>query len=229
MGASQARVRSVNVGGRTVVGAVRGRERTSGIDKRATDAIEVRAPGPKHGGLGSGVVGDEIVSRKHHGGDEQAVYAVAREELDHWGGVLGRQLRDGTFGENLTTDGLDVDGAVLGERWTFEGGVVLVVRGPRIPCATFAAHMGERGWVRRFAERGRTGAYLGVEVPGTIRPGERVEVGDRPAHGITVPTSFRAFMGNAVLAGRVLAARALGPAGHAELAHKLEQRPTSSD
>ena len=128
----------------------------------------MRDPGPKRGGLGSGVVGDDVVSRKHHGGSRQAVYAVAREELDWWGATLGRELVDGMFGENLTTQGLDVDAAVVGERWRV-GSALLEVTGPRIPCATFRAWMGEPGWVRRFTERGRTGAYLAVVERG---PGE---------------------------------------------------------
>ena len=77
----------------------------------------MRDPGPKRGGLGSGVVGDEIVSTHHHGGETQAVYAVAREEIDWWGGQLDRELADGMFGENLTTVGLDVDAAEVGEQW----------------------------------------------------------------------------------------------------------------
>lgn len=198
-------VRSVNVGspreGIT-------REGLTAIDKRPTDAIEVRDPGPKQGGLGSGVIGDDVVSRKHHGGSTQAVYAVAREELDWWGAQLGRDLPDGMFGENLTTVGLEVDAAVVGERWAVGDEVVLRVCGPRVPCATFGAWMGERGWVRRFTERGRTGAYLAVEVSGTIRPGDEIRVLEQPGHGVSVPTYFRAWMGDAPAARVVLRAGA---------------------
>ena len=116
----------------------------------------------------------------------------------------GRDLADGMFGENLTTQGLDVDGAVVGERWRV-GSAVLEVSGPRIPCATFAAWMGERGWVRRFTERGRTGAYLAVVEPGLVSTGDGVEVLGRPSHGITVPEVFRAYTGDDALADRVLA------------------------
>jgi MOSC domain-containing protein YiiM len=177
-------VRSVNVGGAR--DGIRRRGGQTAIDKRPVASVQVRDPGPKRGGLGSGVVGDDVVSRKHHGGSRQAVYAVAREELDWWGTELGRDLADGMFGENLTTEGLDVDGAVVGERWRV-GSALLEVTGPRIPCATFAAWMGERAWVRRFTERGRTGAYLAVVEPGVVRAGDAVEVHDRPGHGITVP------------------------------------------
>lgn len=195
-------------------------KRPTGIDKRATHEIEVFDPGPKGTG-GSGVEGDAVMNRRHHGGTDQAVYAFAREELDAWGSDLGRDLAPGAFGENLTTAGFDVDAAVVGEQWRVGGRVVLQVTGPRVPCATFAAHLGVRGWVKAFTARGRTGAYLAVLQPGTIRAGDAVEVAWRPGHGITVPTAFRAWMGERELAREVLAARALTPAGHDELAARL--------
>lgn len=197
---------------------------TTGIGKRPVEAFEVRAPGPKHGGLGSGVVGDFIADTRHHGGDTQAVYAFAREELDWWGAELGRELPHGMFGENLTTAGLDVDGAVIGEQWAVGDSVVLEVCGPRIPCATFAARMGERGWVKRFSAVGRTGAYLSVVAPGTVRRGDPVVVRSRPSHGITVPTTFRAFMGDLDAARQVLEAGCLVESEAAELRDMVERR-----
>jgi MOSC domain-containing protein YiiM len=182
--------------------------------------VEVRDPGPKRGGLGSGVVGDDVVSRKHHGGSRQAVYAVAREELDWWGGALGRVLPDGMFGENLTTIGLEVDAAVVGEHWTV-GSAVLEVTAPRIPCATFHAWMGEPGWVRRFSERGRTGAYLAVVSPGIITTGDVVDVADRPEHGITVSEVFQALMGDGPAAERVVREAVLTGVDHDRLARRV--------
>src|SRR5215831_8837938 len=90
----------------------------TGIDKRPTDeAINVRAPGPMHGGLGSGLIGDWIGNTQFHGGDDQAVYAYARADLDNWERQLDREIGNGVFGENLTTAGVDVTGALIGERW----------------------------------------------------------------------------------------------------------------
>ena len=86
--------------------------------------------------------------------------------------------------------------------------------------------MGERGWVRRFAERGRTGAYLAVAEPGTIAVGDPVEVVARPAHGITVPTVFRALTGDRDAAAAVLAAGVLGSDDHAGLERTLARRAT---
>lgn len=165
----------------------------TGIDKVPTsETVRVRAPGSKSDGLGSGLVGDVIGDRRNHGGDTQAVYAYAREDLDHWESVLGRTLPGGTFGENLTTSGLDVNGAVIGERWRI-GEVELQVTVPRIPCDTFRARIAERGWLRTFTRAVRPGTYLSVVSPGQIRAGDRVNVVHRPAHGVTVAQVFRAL------------------------------------
>lgn len=211
-----ARVHSVNIGLRTA-GIIK---RLTGIDKHPTDEISVFDPGPKGAGA-SGVAGDAVVNLRHHGGTSQAVYAVAREELDWWSIDLGRDLQPGAFGENLTTAGFDVDASIVGEQWRIGGSVVLTVTAPRVPCATFAAHMRVPGWVKAFTERGRTGAYLAVTQAGTIRPGDEIQVAWRPGHGITVPEVFRAWMGDRDLACRVLTAHALAGPHHEELAAKL--------
>jgi len=182
---------------------------STGIGKRPVESAALRAPGPKDGGLGSGLVGDVISDVRSHGGDRQAVYAYAREELDAWADRLGRELPNGMFGENLTTQDVDVDGAIIGERWRVGDEVVLEVCGGRVPCATFAHRMREPGWLRRFTEVGKSGAYLSIETGGTVRPGDVVEVLGRPEHGVTVEDTFRAFMGDldairTVLAGGCL-------------------------
>lgn len=172
-----------------------GRPKT-GIDKRPTgQPVEVRAPGPMRGGLGSGIVGDVIGNRKLHGGDDQAVYAYAREDLDAWEKRLDRELSNGTFGENITTSGVDVSEAVIGERWRIgSDGVLLEVTSPRTPCKTFANRLGIAGWIKTFTHGGSPGAYLRVIEPGSIRAGDDVEVLERPAHGITIAFVYRALM-----------------------------------
>jgi MOSC domain-containing protein YiiM len=174
----------------------------SGIDKRPADGpVEVRSPGPS----GPGLAGDRIIDTKHHGGDDQAAYAYAREDMDAWSAELGRPLPPGCFGENLTTSGVDVTGAAIGERWQI-GDVLLQVTSARIPCGTFAAWLGEQHWVRRFTERGAPGAYLRVLEPGTISAGDPVAVVHRPAHGVTIGTVFRALTLDADLLPQVLTA-----------------------
>ena len=183
------RVLSVNVGRERPIAAKGG---TSGIDKRpVAGPVAVRAPGPKGTG-GSGLVGDHISDTANHGGDDQAVYAYAREDLDAWVVELGRPLPDGTFGENLTTTGVDVTGAVIGETWAV-GTALLQVSCPRMPCVTFAVRLGEVGWLRRFTAARVPGAYLRVLEPGLVSAGDAVRVVDVPAHGVDVGTAFAAL------------------------------------
>lgn len=167
----------------------------TGINKRPVDhPVAVRAPGPKMTGLHSGLSGDQIFDVQHHGGDDQAVYAYAREDYDWWERQLGRDLPAGMFGENLTTTGVDVNGAVIGERWLIGDDLVLSPTFGRIPCSTFQARMGEPRWIKRFTNENRPGAYLRVVTPGDVRAGDPVRVADRPAHGVTIGHAFRAWM-----------------------------------
>ncbi|MFJ4836266.1 MOSC domain-containing protein [Streptomyces sp. NPDC088747] len=187
-------------------------EGLTGIDKRPVPGpVRVAAPGPK-GVAGSGLAGDAICHLRHHGGDHQAVYAVAREDLDDWERELGRTLANGSFGENLTTLGLDVSGALIGERWRIGPEVLLEVTSGRIPCRTFQGHLGEKGWVRRFTAKAAPGAYLRVIEPGDIRAGDPIEIAHRPDHDITVALQFRAVTTARELLPRLLdAGEALHP------------------
>jgi MOSC domain-containing protein YiiM len=140
-----------------------------------------------------GLQGDAQLDTKHHGRSWQALYAYAGEDLDWWREELQRDLSPGTFGENLTTSGLDITGAVIGEQWrigTGEDAVVVEVTSPRIPCRTFANFIGEQRWIRRFTEHGAPGAYLRVLRTGMIRPGDQVEVLVRPDHGVRIADVF---------------------------------------
>src|ERR1700729_4581214 len=109
----------------------------TGIDKRPVDGpVAVAAPGPK--GTGAvGLAGDRVYDLRHHGGDDQAVYAYAREDLDDWERELGRPLPNGVFGENLTTIGIDVNGGVIGEGGRVGPGGVLEGACPRGRCGQF--------------------------------------------------------------------------------------------
>ena len=183
----------------------------TGIHKVPTaQTVAVRAPGPMHGGLGSGLVGDVIGNHKVHGGDDQAVYAYAREDLDAWETVLQRELTNGMFGENITTFGAEVSAALIGERWQVGGdGVVLEVSAPRIPCTTFARAMGERGWIKTFTKAAKPGAYLRVLSPGTVQAGDAISVIHRPDHAVTVALVFRAETLEPELLPQLLVADAL--------------------
>lgn len=182
---------------------------TTGIDKRpVAGPVAVTAPGPK--GTGAvGLAGDRVYDVEHHGGSDQAVYAYAREDLDGWAAELGRPLANGVFGENLTTLGIDVNGALIGERWRIGADVVLEVSCPRIPCGTFQGWLGRDGWIKRFTRAALPGAYLRVIEPGDIRADDPVEVVHRPDHEVSIAFAFRAMTLEGDLLPRLSAADAL--------------------
>lgn len=196
----------------------------TGIDKRPVSGrVLVTAPGPK--GTGAvGLAGDRVYDVKHHGGSDQAVYAYAREDLDLWQSDLDAPLHNGNFGENLTTEGLDVTGALIGERWRIGPDVVLEVSSPRIPCGTFEGWLARAGWIKRFTQCARPGAYLRVIEPGLIQAGDPVTIEHRPAHDVTVAVAFRALTLEPDLLPRLLTAEALPGSSH-DLARKRTAVP----
>jgi MOSC domain-containing protein YiiM len=131
--------------------------------------------------------GDRQADLTVHGGPDKAVYAYAIEETRLWEEELGRELGAGAFGENLTTEGVDVSGAVLGERWRI-GTTLLEVVQPRLPCFKLGLKMGDPTFLKRFALASRPGAYLKILAEGDLGAGDRIEVdlGGRPDHGVSV-------------------------------------------
>jgi MOSC domain-containing protein YiiM len=191
---SGARIISVNRG-READLEIGGRPSRSAIDKRPV-------PGPVAVRL-LGLDGDECADKENHGGLEQAVYAYAREDLDWWTEQLGRELRNGIFGENLTTAGVAVSTALIGEVWQV-GTAVVQVTSPRVPCVTFKSWLDEPHWVKRFASAGRTGAYLRVLSEGTVQAGDELTVVSRPDQQVTVAESLMAYYGDREIMSRLL-------------------------
>jgi len=206
-----ARLVSVNVGRPQQLSVRRGRPLMSAIGKAPVEG-RVRVAGVN-------LDGDDQADRRVHGGPDKAVYAYASEDAAFWSAELGRELAPGAFGENLTTEGLDVSGAVVGERWRV-GDVELEVCQPRLPCNKLALRMGEPQMVKRFALVSRPGAYLRIVVSGVLGAGDAVEVVSRPAHGVTVR-----LVSDAILLDEALLLRAASaPALPGELAAWMRAR-----
>jgi MOSC domain-containing protein YiiM len=169
------RIVSVNVGGQQDVEWF-GRMVRTAIWKSPVDGrVAVR---------GVNLDGDDQADRRVHGGPDKAVYAYAVEDYTWWA-EQGDDVGPATFGENLTTEGLDVSGAVIGERWQV-GTAVLEVAQPREPCFKLGIRMGTAAFKDRFAAADRPGAYLRIVEEGDVGAEDTVEVVDRPAHGFTV-------------------------------------------
>jgi MOSC domain-containing protein YiiM len=159
----------------------------TGIDKRAV----TRRVGLED----DAVEGDVVADKKHHGGKHKAVYAYAREDALWWEEQLGFAIAPGRFGENLTTEGLDVSGALIGERWGI-GTAILEVAEPRIPCRVFSGFWDRSTLVKEFTEAARPGAYLRIIKEGHVGVGDFIEILSRPLHKISVADAFRIRSGS---------------------------------
>jgi MOSC domain-containing protein YiiM len=130
-----------------------------------------------------GLEGDAICDTKHHGGEDQAVYLYGQPDYDFWSRELGRALEPGTFGENLTVDGLESANICIGDRLV-SGSLVMEVNSPRIPCATFANRMGDKLFPKKFLAANRPGIYCRVLSAGEISAGD--ELRHIPFEGVKV-------------------------------------------
>ncbi len=185
------RIRSVNVAAGLHHGEEwTGTEGRTGIDKRPVQR-RVRV-------FGDHLDGDRVINREHHGGPWKAVHAYAYEDAQWWSSQLDKPLWDGAFGENLTTEEIDVTDARIGEQWRIGSAVLSVVQ-PRIPCRVFAGFWDRPGLVKEFAEAGRPGAYLSIIEPGEIGAGDGIEVIHRPPHDVTLGMVFAARIGDQAL------------------------------
>jgi MOSC domain-containing protein YiiM len=198
-----ARLVSVNVGRPRPVGLHRGNTIQSAIGKAPVDG-RVRVEGVN-------LAGDDQADRRVHGGPDKAVYAYAREDTEWWERELGGELPPGAFGENLTVEGVDVSGALIGERWRL-GTVELEVCQPRFPCFKLGLRFGDPQMLKRFTRAERPGAYLRILREGEIGAGDAIEVTERPDHGVTIALVARAVSIEPALLEFAAAAPAL-PAG----------------
>jgi len=180
------RVRSINIAATSQAQSWSGSGNRTGINKQSVQGLIHFGP--------EGVVGDTVVDRKHQGGYDKAVYAYAYEDALWWAEKIGRDIPAGSFGENLTTEGIDVTNAVIGERWQI-GDLLLEVAEPRIPCSVFSGFWDRPTLIKEFTEANRSGAYLRIIDEAMIEKGNAISVASRPTHGITIADVFAARSG----------------------------------
>lgn len=195
MAIAEGRVLSVNVG----------MPRTFDFDGRqARSAIWKSPVAGRVAVRGVNLDGDDQADRKAHGGAAKAVYAYAIEDYRWWEGELGRSLEVAQFGENLTTEGIDANDALVGERWEV-GTTLLEVSEPRVPCWRLGVRMDDKRFVRRFMEALRPGPYLRILSEGSVAAGDAIRVIDRPDQSLSVRDVLRIYARDRHEAARLLA------------------------
>lgn len=164
------------------VGAIRELEWRGQTVRTAIWKHRVDGPVPLRG---VNFAGDDQADRTVHGGADKAVYAYAIEDYDYWTKHEAFEVGPGVFGENLTVQGLDLTGALVGDRWRV-GTALLEVAQPRLPCFKLGIRVGDPRFLKRFQLAIRPGAYLRILEEGVIQAGDRVHVIERPAHAVTM-------------------------------------------
>lgn len=194
MNSNGAKILSVNVG-KPKHFDYKGRQAKSAIWKSSvTDRITAR---------GINLDGDDQADREAHGGFDKAVYAYAREDAEWWEQQIGRAIDFGEFGENLTTQGIEVNDALIGERWQI-GGLVLEVSEPRIPCWRLGVRMQDKSFPKKFTQALRPGPYFRIIQEGDIGVGDTITVIEKPSHDLTLRDVFRIYTKNHEEAERIL-------------------------
>jgi MOSC domain-containing protein YiiM len=175
---------SVNIGAERTI-QVGSRAVQTGIHKRPAAHRVMITP--------DGLDGDRVVDEKNHGGPDQAVYVYTTEDYDHWVALLGEALTPGTFGENLTVSGFSSADLKIGDRLEVSAEVVLEVTAPRIPCGVLASRMGDTGFVKRFRQMERPGAYCRVIRGGMVGAGDVVRLEPTSTTTIGLLDDFRLY------------------------------------
>ena len=181
-----AKVLSINIAKRIHTGEWTGSEGRTGIDKEPVSGVVKFAS--------NAVAGDSVIDRKAHGGYDKAVYAYAIEDAKWWESVIGRALRHGSFGENLTIEGIDINSSLIGERWRV-GTCILEVSEPRIPCRVIAGFWDLPTLIKEFTDAKRSGTYLRIIQEGEISAGAEITVISKPNHQISILDIFEAKAG----------------------------------
>jgi MOSC domain-containing protein YiiM len=119
--------------------------------------------------------GDRQADLTVHGGPTKAVYVYPTQHYDYWRGELdGTELPWGSFGENLSVEGLDEESVSIGDEFVV-GGARLVVTEPRMPCFKLGIRFERADMVKRFLKSQRTGFYFGVVEEGEVQAGDDIE------------------------------------------------------
>jgi MOSC domain-containing protein YiiM len=178
------RVLSVNVGlPREVVW--RGKQVTTGIYKEpVAGRVAIRA---------LNLDGDRQADLRVHGGWDKAVYAYPSEFYELWSRERPElAFGPGTFGENVTTEGMLDENVSIGDRFRV-GTAELVVTQPRLPCFKLGIKMGRDEFVTEFLERGLYGFYLAVAREGEVEAGDPIVELQRDPRGFRVTEIARLY------------------------------------
>jgi MOSC domain-containing protein YiiM len=144
---------------------------------------------------GHNLAGDRQSDLTVHGGPSKAIYAYAAEHYRYWAEQLpDNPLTPGSFGENLTADGLSEEIVHIGDRYRV-GSAILQVTQPRMPCYKLALRIGRSDIIKRFWKSGLSGVYFTIVEAGDLGSGDEFQLIEEDAGRVTVADVLRLFKG----------------------------------
>ena len=182
-----ARVASLNVGRPKLIQTANREVRTGFFKTPVSGRVPVR---------GHQIDGDQQADLRVHGGPYKAVYAYPSEHYPYWQTELGiPNLSPGSFGENLTIEGLTEETTVIGDQFRI-GSAILQVSQPRMPCFKLALRFERSDMVKKFWASGRSGFYFSVVQEGDMAAGDPIEkIADGPQN-VTIADVLRLYRGD---------------------------------
>lgn len=161
-----------------------GKEVTSGICKQPTSGeIAVTT---------TGFIGDGSHDTKHHGGEDKAVCGYSVDHYPYWQKILGMDLPEAPFGENLSISDIEEEDINIGDIFR-AGNATLQISQPRQPCKTLASRFGRNDLVKLVVDSGFTGFYFRVLQEGSIKAGDEITLTEKDPRGITVAFANRVY------------------------------------
>ena len=125
----------------------------------------------------NGIVGDGHNEPEIHGGPERAVCLFAVERIEALV-AEGHPIGPGSTGENITTRGIDWERVTPGSRLRIGADILLEITRYTTPCTTIRGSFKDRdsNRIHHNLHPGWSRAYAKVLQPGTLRPGDAVEL-----------------------------------------------------
>jgi MOSC domain-containing protein YiiM len=157
------------------------------------------------------LAGDRQADLRVHGGTYKAVYGYPAEHYPFWREAFPEmELPCGSFGENLTTEGLSETTLCVGDR-VRAGSALLMVTQPRMPCYKLAMKFDRDDMIKRFLASERSGFYFAVMEEGEVEAGSNIEWVSHDPQQVRIVDILRMYLGHT--RDRELFARALRAEG----------------
>jgi MOSC domain-containing protein YiiM len=141
-----------------------------------------------------GLEGDEQTNKKYHGGITKAVYAYDNSNYEHWKTILpAYEFIPGNFGENLVTNGLKDEDALIGNIYKI-GTTLLQVIEPRFPCNRLNFRFNNPKMVQLFAAQARYGIYFKVVKEGHLQVNDTITLYEKSSSKISIQNIATQFI-----------------------------------